>query len=99
MNQVIAFINSPIGIFILQLGPKTTHFWGPMANWGLVIAGIMDRNKPPEKISFNMTWGKFIVTCFSPILLLYYVHEICLESSAKKFITFVLPFQQLSCST
>jgi hypothetical protein len=26
-----AFINSPVG-------PKTTHFWGPVANWGFVIA-------------------------------------------------------------
>ena len=26
-----AFINSPTG-------PKTTHFWGPVANWGFVIA-------------------------------------------------------------
>jgi len=26
-----AFINSPTG-------PKTTHFWGPVANWGFVVA-------------------------------------------------------------
>ena len=26
-----AFINSPTG-------PKTTHFWGPVANWGFVLA-------------------------------------------------------------
>lgn len=26
-----AFLNSPVG-------PKTTHFWGPVANWGFVIA-------------------------------------------------------------
>lgn len=26
-----AFWNSPVG-------PKTTHFWGPAANWGIVIA-------------------------------------------------------------
>mgnify|MGYP006288060889 FL=1 len=48
MDQVKAFINSPIG-------PKTTHFWGPVANWGFVLAGILDANKPPEKISPNMT--------------------------------------------
>lgn len=35
------FINSPIG-------PKTTHFWGPVANWGFVLAGLLDANKPPE---------------------------------------------------
>jgi len=26
-----AFWNSPVG-------PKTTHFWGPVANWGFVAA-------------------------------------------------------------
>ncbi len=26
-----AFWNSPVG-------PKTTHFWGPVANWGFVVA-------------------------------------------------------------
>ncbi|RLN33658.1 hypothetical protein C2845_PM03G33040 [Panicum miliaceum] len=43
-----AFLNSPVG-------PKTTHFWGPVANWGFVIAGLVDMNKPPEMISGNMT--------------------------------------------
>lgn len=31
LPAVKAFINSPTG-------PKTTHFWGPVANWGFVIA-------------------------------------------------------------
>jgi len=26
-----AFLNNPVG-------PKTTHFWGPIANWGFVAA-------------------------------------------------------------
>jgi mitochondrial pyruvate carrier 1 len=26
-----AFVNHPTG-------PKTTHFWGPVANWGFVVA-------------------------------------------------------------
>ncbi|ONI08025.1 hypothetical protein PRUPE_5G153900 [Prunus persica] len=43
-----AFLNSPVG-------PKTTHFWGPVANWGFVAAGLADMNKPPEMISGNMT--------------------------------------------
>ncbi|CAN6217475.1 unnamed protein product [Urochloa humidicola] len=42
------FLNSPVG-------PKTTHFWGPVANWGFVIAGLVDMNKPPEMISGNMS--------------------------------------------
>jgi len=26
-----AFLNSPVG-------PKTTHFWGPVSNWGIILA-------------------------------------------------------------
>lgn len=30
-------------------GWKTTHFWGPIANWGLVGAAVYDAtNKGPE---------------------------------------------------
>ncbi|XP_068661330.1 mitochondrial pyruvate carrier 1-like isoform X1 [Aristolochia californica] len=43
-----AFLNSPVG-------PKTTHFWGPVANWGFIVAGLVDTQKPPELISGNMT--------------------------------------------
>ncbi|EFJ25060.1 hypothetical protein SELMODRAFT_39172, partial [Selaginella moellendorffii] len=42
------FLNSPVG-------PKTTHFWGPVANWGFVVAGLVDLNKPPDMMSSNMT--------------------------------------------
>lgn len=40
--------NSPIG-------PKTTHFWGPIANWGISLAAMRDMTKPPEKVSPKMT--------------------------------------------
>ncbi|GAB2223671.1 hypothetical protein Droror1_Dr00004409 [Drosera rotundifolia] len=43
-----AFLNSPVG-------PKTVHFWGPVANWGFVASGLADMKKPPELISGNMT--------------------------------------------
>ena len=56
MDSVMAFVNSPIG-------PKTVHFWGPAANWGLVLAGLMDANKPPEMISERMTCTLFIYSC------------------------------------
>lgn len=36
-------------------GPTTTHFWGPVANWGFVVAGLADSQKPAELISPNMT--------------------------------------------
>ncbi|KAG0584791.1 hypothetical protein M758_3G236000 [Ceratodon purpureus] len=43
-----AFWNSPVG-------PKTIHFWGPIANFGFVLAGLVDIQKPPEMISGRMT--------------------------------------------
>ncbi|KAL7689212.1 putative mitochondrial pyruvate carrier [Plasmopara halstedii] len=46
------FINSPTG-------PKTTHFWGPVANWGFVLAAMADMQKPADVISINMTSGNF----------------------------------------
>eukprot|EP00041_Stephanoeca_diplocostata_P002520 m.27640 g.27640 ORF g.27640 m.27640 type:complete len:255 (+) comp13453_c0_seq3:207-971(+) len=37
-------------------GWKTSHFWGPIANWGLVGAAASDAYfKGPEVISMNMT--------------------------------------------
>eukprot|EP01122_Echinamoeba_exundans_P008044 TRINITY_DN2590_c0_g2_i1.p2 TRINITY_DN2590_c0_g2~~TRINITY_DN2590_c0_g2_i1.p2 ORF type:complete len:134 (-),score=27.35 TRINITY_DN2590_c0_g2_i1:67-426(-) len=39
-----AFLNHPAG-------PKTIHFWAPAMKWGLVIAGLADINRPPERIS------------------------------------------------
>jgi len=42
------FLHSPTG-------PKTTHFWGPVANWGFVVAAMADMKKPPQHISINMT--------------------------------------------
>ena len=42
-----AFLNSPVG-------PKTVHFWGPAANWGLVLAAMMDMAKPADQISLKV---------------------------------------------
>lgn len=33
----------------------STHFWGPLANWGLPLAAIADIGKEPEIISGPMT--------------------------------------------
>ncbi|XP_050394547.1 mitochondrial pyruvate carrier 2 [Patella vulgata] len=32
-------------------GPKTIFFWAPTFKWALVIAGIGDLQRPPEKLS------------------------------------------------
>ncbi|KAM9665314.1 mitochondrial pyruvate carrier 1 isoform 1-T1 [Trichechus inunguis] len=42
--------------------PNSTHFWGPVANWGLPIAAINDMKKSPEIISGRMT---FALCCYS----------------------------------
>eukprot|EP00899_Mesostigma_viride_P029148 jgi/Mesvir1/9418/Mv01520-RA.1 len=47
-SKLRAFWDSPSG-------PKTTHFWGPVMNWGFVLAGLVDMKKPPELISEKMT--------------------------------------------
>lgn len=42
--------------FNAEYGWKTTHFWGPVANWGIVLAGIYDMSRgSPEAISPVMT--------------------------------------------
>ncbi|XP_003389348.1 PREDICTED: mitochondrial pyruvate carrier 1-like [Amphimedon queenslandica] len=33
----------------------STHFWGPVANWGLPLAAIQDMKKDPKYISPKMT--------------------------------------------
>lgn len=39
-----------------QHGWKTTHFWGPVANWGLVLAAVYDASfKEADTINLNMT--------------------------------------------
>ncbi|KAL9367123.1 hypothetical protein Peur_038322 [Populus x canadensis] len=47
MKFLRTFWKSPIG-------PRTTHFWGPVFNWSLPIAAFVDTKKPPELISGNM---------------------------------------------
>ncbi|VDK65274.1 unnamed protein product [Anisakis simplex] len=40
----------------------STHFWGPVANWGLPLAAIADLKKDPDMIS-GSCWLKAIL-CF-----------------------------------
>jgi len=37
----------------------STHFWGPVANWGIPIAALADIQKDPELISGKMTVGNY----------------------------------------
>ncbi|XP_005413330.1 PREDICTED: mitochondrial pyruvate carrier 1-like protein [Chinchilla lanigera] len=37
----------------------STHFWGPVANWGLPLAAFNDMKRPPDIISGRMTTALF----------------------------------------
>ena len=58
MDVAIKLINSPVG-------PRTVHFWGPAANYGLVGAAMLDAGKPAENLSKRMTGVLFLYSCFS----------------------------------
>uniref|UniRef100_A0A8V0XTE8 Mitochondrial pyruvate carrier n=2 Tax=Neognathae TaxID=8825 RepID=A0A8V0XTE8_CHICK len=51
-------------LFVVQTrgSAPATHFWGPVANWGLPVAAINDMKKSPEIISGRMT---FALCCYS----------------------------------
>jgi len=36
-------------------GPQTIFFWAPTFKWGLVIAGLADYARPPEKLSWKQS--------------------------------------------
>ena len=59
LTYVVSYIKSPVG-------PLTIHFWGPAANWGFVLAGICDLNKPVQKISEKMT---ATLLCYSAVFM------------------------------
>uniref|UniRef100_A0A6I8PM53 Mitochondrial pyruvate carrier n=2 Tax=Ornithorhynchus anatinus TaxID=9258 RepID=A0A6I8PM53_ORNAN len=48
--------------YLDDLSQISTHFWGPVANWGLPVAAINDMKKSPEIISGRMT---FALCCYS----------------------------------
>ncbi|CDJ49641.1 apoptosis-regulating basic protein, putative [Eimeria brunetti] len=37
-----------LGAYLRTYG-ATTHFWGPVANWGFVVAGLADMRGGPER--------------------------------------------------
>ncbi|KAL2270261.1 hypothetical protein VTJ83DRAFT_2445 [Remersonia thermophila] len=46
----------------------STHFWGPVSNFGIPVAAVMDTTKSPELISGNMT---FALCIYSAIFMRY----------------------------
>jgi hypothetical protein len=76
MSAFARWVNSPTG-------PKTTHFWGPVANWGFVAAVrfvwilmnvLFDEGQIKDVIFF---FSVFLVICFSlpPRRLLFFREE------------------------
>uniref|UniRef100_A0A251UZF8 Mitochondrial pyruvate carrier n=1 Tax=Helianthus annuus TaxID=4232 RepID=A0A251UZF8_HELAN len=57
----------------VPVGPKTTHFWGPVANCGFVVAGLVDMQNPPEMISGNMS---------AAMCVFWIIHEVRLDGAA-----------------
>uniref|UniRef100_U5EEU3 Mitochondrial pyruvate carrier n=1 Tax=Corethrella appendiculata TaxID=1370023 RepID=U5EEU3_9DIPT len=41
----------------------STHFWGPVANWGIPLAAIGDIKKDPKIISGTMTTALCLYSC------------------------------------
>ncbi|KAF6766051.1 UPF0041-domain-containing protein [Ephemerocybe angulata] len=44
----------------------STHFWGPVANWGLPLAALADLSKDEEVISGTMTTA---LACYSMVFM------------------------------
>ncbi|CAI9113099.1 OLC1v1013638C3 [Oldenlandia corymbosa var. corymbosa] len=78
MASFRAFLNSPVG-------PKTTHFWGPVGNWGFILAGLADTQKPPELISGPMT-GDGVIDCNLEILIKRLCYRILKRTEPTNFV-------------
>lgn len=80
----------------------STHFWGPVANWGIPLAALADITKDPKFISGKMTFGEEQVANYITIFVLFLncsavyilgnVHEVCMESPATKYVVVCVPF-------
>nr|XP_032832479.1 mitochondrial pyruvate carrier 1 [Petromyzon marinus] len=50
----------------------STHFWGPVVNWGLPLAAINDMKKSPEIISGRMTFA----LCLYSLLFMRFAYKV-----------------------
>jgi hypothetical protein len=56
MSSASLFRQAKTAFFNPTYGWKTTHFWGPVANWGIALAGVYDMTqKDASYISTPMT--------------------------------------------
>ncbi|XP_030355063.1 mitochondrial pyruvate carrier 1 isoform X2 [Strigops habroptila] len=50
----------------------STHFWGPVANWGLPVAAFNDMKKSPEIVSGRMT----LALCFYSLAFMRFAYKV-----------------------
>jgi len=62
----------------------STHFWGPVSNFGIPIAAVMDTQKSPELISGKMTGA---LTVYSATFMRY-----ALAVQPKNYLLFLCHF-------
>ncbi|XP_077569532.1 mitochondrial pyruvate carrier 1 isoform X1 [Stigmatopora nigra] len=62
----LCYYSSPSVVLTTGKTFTSTHFWGPVANWGLPIAALSDVKKSPEIISGRMT---FALCCYSLVFM------------------------------
>ncbi|RFU35172.1 hypothetical protein B7463_g1128, partial [Scytalidium lignicola] len=55
MATLISSLNAKIRSNAMLSYVCSTHFWGPVSNFGIPIAAVMDTQKSPELISGSMT--------------------------------------------
>ncbi|KAH7108630.1 hypothetical protein B0J11DRAFT_521739 [Dendryphion nanum] len=67
----------------------STHFWGPVSNFGIPIAAIADMTKDPEIISGPMTGA---LSCYSAVFMRY-----ALAVSPKNYLLFGCHF--INCAS
>jgi mitochondrial pyruvate carrier 1 len=56
----------------LKQNCTSTHFWGPVANWGFCVAGLSDTRKPVENINEKLTG----VLCIYSLLFMRFAYMV-----------------------
>nr|XP_002127681.1 mitochondrial pyruvate carrier 4-like [Ciona intestinalis] len=83
-------------------GLKTIHFWAPAFKWSLVVAGVSDYLRPPEKLSLNQSsslmatgliWSRYSMVITPKNWLLFSVN-ICLGLTGAVQVARILRYQQ-----
>jgi len=83
-------------------GLKTIHFWAPAWKWALVIAGVSDYFRPPEKLSLNQStslaltgvlWSRYSMVVIPKNWVLFSVN-VALGATGTLQVARILNYQQ-----